>query len=73
MVLVLRERVQTKHKYFQPKWSPNGKWVAFYRQEHGKISVAERSSEVTLIYILFLRQAARMRFLAQSDSDHTAD
>ncbi|MDE0187158.1 MAG: sigma-70 family RNA polymerase sigma factor [Candidatus Poribacteria bacterium] len=63
-VLVQGEGATTQ--YFQPKWSPNGMWVAFYRQEHQYPRAEGYGSDIDLY--LIPAAGGRMRFLARTDS-----
>ena len=60
---VILEEQPDKAKYFRPKWSPDGKWIAFYRQ------VAKSRGKGTGVYLI-PATGGEMRFVAQSDSDH---
>ena len=63
-VLVQGEGATTQ--YIQPKWSPNGRWVAFYRQEHQYPRAEGYGSDIDLY--LIPAAGGRMRFLARTDS-----
>ena len=64
MVLVQGEGATTQ--YFQPKWSHNGKWVAFYRQEHQNQVAEGHGSDIDLY--LVPAAGGRMRFVARTDA-----
>ena len=58
--VLLQEPHHHKVNYFNPKWSPDGKWVAFYRLE--EVEGRRRSAGVYLIPAA----GGEMRFLAQT-------
>ena len=53
-------------QYFQPKWSPNGKWIAFYRQEYQNRGAEGHGSDIDLY--LVPAAGGKVRFLARTDS-----
>ena len=53
-------------QYFQPKWSPNGKWIAFYRQEYQNRGAEGHGSDIDLYLVPVT--SGKMRFLARTDS-----
>ena len=53
-------------QYFQPKWSPNGKWIAFYRQEYQNRGAEGHGSDIDLYLVPVT--GGKMRFLARTDS-----
>jgi RNA polymerase sigma-70 factor (ECF subfamily) len=52
-------------QYIQPKWSPDGKWIAFYRREY--------SPEKDIDVYLIPAAGGEMRFLAKTDSQEHPD
>ena len=58
--VLLQEPHHHKVNYFNPKWSPDGKWVAFYRLE--EVEGRRRSAGVYLIPAA----GGEMRFLTQT-------
>ena len=58
------EEPRDEADYFQPKWSPDGKWVAFYRREYAKLpAYSVKNTDVYLIPSI----GGEMRFLARAD------
>ena len=60
---VISQEQPSEPDYFQPKWSPDGKWIGFYRREY--------SSEDRGHYDVYLIPASggEKRFLAHADSE----
>ena len=52
--------------YYQPKWSPDGKWIAFLRQEFPKGDGAPRNN---MDVYLISASGGEKRFLATTDSE----
>ena len=54
--------------YFHPKWSPDGRWIAFYRLAYSPDAIVRKAEEN---YDVFLVAASggKPRFLAHTESD----
>ena len=61
--VILEERRETA-VYMYPKWSPDGKWIAFYRLGH-KIPETEELGKDTGLYLISAA-GGEMRFFAQT-------
>ena len=62
---VILEEGYEQVDYFDPKWSPDGKWIAFYRMEYDEDSAySGKNIDVCLIPA----SGGEMRFLARADA-----